>query len=83
MPSRITEACTLTKICNKLLNTKQQYGCKIWKGLPKPQQYDRTDHKEAQNGSQLMMAKFPKFFKTQWFQCTECVLLFMCLYIWP
>ena len=39
-------------------NTEQQFGCMIWTGLPKSQQWNRTDQKVAQDKPQFMMVKF-------------------------
>ena len=39
-------------------NTKQQFGCEIWMGLPKPQQWNSTNQKIEQDKPQFMMVKF-------------------------
>ena len=35
-----------------------QQTCKIWKGLPKPQQWNTTDKKREQDRPQFMIVKF-------------------------
>ena len=39
------------------------FWCKIWKGLQKPQQWNTTDQKEEQDKPQLMMVKFQNGYK--------------------
>ena len=43
---------------NKPLNIKQQFGCRIWNGLPKPQQWNTMNQKGKQDKPQFMMVKF-------------------------